>query len=355
MPHLVALAHAFPDHYCTQAELSEALRLAWQHQGLDQAIFDRLQRNVQVQGRYLARPLSDYYNFNSFEQTNAVWQSEALHLGEQVLRNLLDEVQLDAAEIQLLMSTTVTGIAVPSLEAQLMNRLPFASSTRRVPLFGLGCLAGTAGIARCADYLRAYPTHATVLLSVELCSLTLQKQDLSVANLIASGLFGDGAAAALLVGDEHPLAQQAAVQVLDSCSIFFPDSEAVMGWEVSNTGLKIVLSPGVPHYTRTALPDPLRSFLQAHQLTISEIAHWISHPGGPKVIDALEEGLALPTGSLDRTRRSLAEIGNLSSTSVLIILEEWLRDKIARPDDWGVLLSMGPGFCAEAALLHWQR
>jgi alkylresorcinol/alkylpyrone synthase len=251
------------------------------------------------------------------------------------------------------MSTTVTGIAVPSLEARLMNRLPFAPTTRRIPLFGLGCLAGTAGIARCADYLQAYPTHAALLLSVELCSLTLQKQDLSVANLIASGLFGDGAAAALLVGDEHPLAPAAPVGVIDSCSVFFPDSEAVMGWEVSASGLKIVLSPGVPHYTREALPGPLKDFLAQHNLKLGEIRHWVSHPGGPKVIDALEEGLALPAGILNRTRQSLAEIGNLSSTSVLIILEEWLRDRIAEPGDWGMMLSMGPGFCAEAALLRW--
>ncbi|MEC8360013.1 MAG: type III polyketide synthase, partial [SAR324 cluster bacterium] len=241
MPRILALAHAFPPHYCSQDELSSALRIAWQDQGLEVAIFDRLQRNVQVQGRYLARPLEEYHHFNSFTQTNQIWQEEALHLGEQVVRQVLDQAQLAADQVQLLMSTTVTGIAVPSLEARLMNRLPFAPTTRRIPLFGLGCLAGTAGIARCADYLRAYPTHAALLLSVELCSLTLQKQDLSVANLVASGLFGDGAAAVLLVGDEHPLASAAPVGVLDSCSVFFPDSEEVMGWEVSASGLKIVL------------------------------------------------------------------------------------------------------------------
>lgn len=353
MPRILALAHAFPPHYCSQDELSSALRIAWQSQGLDVAIFDRLQRNVQVQGRYLARPLEEYHHFNSFTQTNQIWQEEALHLGEQVVWQVLDQAQLAAKQVQMLMSTTVTGIAVPSLEARLMNRLPFAPMTRRIPLFGLGCLAGTAGIARCADYLRAYPTHAALLLSVELCSLTLQKKDLSVANLIASGLFGDGASAVLLVGDEHPLAPAAPVGVIDSCSVFFPDSEEVMGWEVSTSGLKIVLSPGVLHYTREMLPGPLKDFLAQHNLKLGEICHWVSHPGGPKVIDALEEGLALPAGALNRTRQSLAAIGNLSSTSVLIILEEWLRDRIAEPGDWGMMLSMGPGFCAEAALLRW--
>ena len=214
MPRILAIAHAFPPHYCSQDELSSALRIAWQDQRLDVAIFDRLQRNVQVQGRYLARPLEEYHHFKSFTQTNQIWQEEALHLSEQVVQQVLDQAQLEADQVQLLMSTTVTGIAVPSLEARLMNRLPFTLTPRRVPLFGLGCLAGTAGIARCADYLRAYPTHAALLLSVELCSLTLQKQDLSVANLIASGLFGDGAAAALLVGDKHPLALDAPVSVL---------------------------------------------------------------------------------------------------------------------------------------------
>ena len=254
MPRILALAHAFPPHYCSQDELSSALRIAWQDQRLDIAIFDRLQRNVQVQGRYLARPLEEYHHFISFTLPNQIWQEEALCLSEQVVQQVLDQAQLEADQVQLLMSTTVTGIAVPSLEARLMNRLPFAPTTRRIPLFGLGCLAGTAGIARCADYLRACPAHAALLLSVELCSLTLQKQDLSVANLIASGLFGDGAAAVLLVGDEHPLAPAAPVGVIDSCSVFFPDSEEVMGWEVSTSGLKIVLSPGAVSYTHLTLP-----------------------------------------------------------------------------------------------------
>jgi len=353
MAYIVGTAKAFPPHYCSQEALSAELRSAWIEKGLDVAIFDRLQKNVAVQGRYLALPIEDYHRFEGFADSNDAWIKTALNLGETVIKDLLSEVNLSPKDISLLMSTTVTGIAVPSIEARLMNRLDFPRNLKRVPLFGLGCLAGAAGVARVFDYLKGHPEEAAILLSVELCSLTIQRSDLSIANIISSGLFGDGAAGVLMVGKKHPLAKAPHPQVLSSESVFFPDSERVMGWDVGGDGLKIVLSPGVPRYAREELKPAIEGFLAKHELRIDQIDHWIAHPGGPKVITAMEEGLGLKENALSLSKESLQKIGNLSSSSILIILKETLKRRKPKSGSLGVMISMGPAFSAEAVLLQW--
>lgn len=231
-----------------------------------------------------------------------------------------------------------------------MNRLGFAEDCRRVPLFGLGCVAGAAGIARVSDYLQGHPTHAALLLCVELCSLTFQADDVSVANLIACGLFADGAACVLLVGDDHPLASRAKLTVAGTRSVLFPNTEGVMGWDIVDSGFRIVLNAEVPKLARTALAHSVRRFLAANGLHPSHIERWVAHPGGPAVIDAMERGLELSNGALDHSRDCLARIGNLSSASVLVILRESLAADESRGP--GLLLAMGPGFCAELVLLR---
>jgi alkylresorcinol/alkylpyrone synthase len=253
----------------------------------------------------------------------------------------------------MIMTTTVTGVAVPSLDARLMNRIPFARSLKRVPLFGLGCLAGVAGLARASEYLRAYPCQTAVLLAVELCSLTMQPDDGSIANIVSSGLFGDGAAAVLLAGAKHPLSEGACPHVLDSRSRFFPNTERVMGWDVVDTGFKVVLSPEVPKLARTELPELVDGLLAAHGLRRDDVRTWIAHPGGPAVADAITEGLGLSPDALALSRKSLAEVGNLSSASALFLLDEVRTTQCPEPGSYGVMLAMGPAFCAEAVLLQW--
>jgi alkylresorcinol/alkylpyrone synthase len=253
----------------------------------------------------------------------------------------------------MLLTTTVTGIAVPSLDARLMNRLPFRSDLKRIPLFGLGCVAGASGIARAADYLHGHPDELAVVLSVELCSLTVQPDDASVANIIATGLFGDGAAAVVLAGRECEVAPRSTVRVLDSLSCFFPDTERVMGWDVGDRGFKIVLSPEVPALARQGLPPLIDALLARHDLVRSDVTSWIAHPGGPAVMAAMVEGLDLSPDALAETRRSLAEVGNLSSASVLFLLDDFRKRVCPPPGSYAVLLAMGPAFSAEAVLLQW--
>jgi alkylresorcinol/alkylpyrone synthase len=231
-----------------------------------------------------------------------------------------------------------------------MNRLGLPSRVKRVPIFGLGCVAGAAGIARAADYVRAYPDQVAVLLSVELCSLTLQREDLSIPNLIASGLFGDGAAAAVIVGADRG---EAGPQVVASRSVFYPDSEEVMGWDISESGFRIVLSADVPEVVRRHLRGDVDSFLGAHGLNRGDIRTWISHPGGPKVLEAMQDALELPDDALESAWRTLRELGNLSSTSVLLVLQEALESPTPEPGTFGMMVAMGPGFCSELVLLRW--
>ncbi|RME01001.1 MAG: type III polyketide synthase [Deltaproteobacteria bacterium] len=351
MPYIAATETAFPPHYHSQEALIAAFRELWAKRYHNPGRIEQFHRNVLVGGRHLAYPIERYAEFTSFGASNDAWIEAALGLGEETLRGLLGKADLPPSEVSLLAFTTVTGIAVPSIDARLMNRIPFSPRLKRLPIFGLGCLAGAAGVARVADYLAGHPREAAILLSVELCSLTLQREDLSIANIVSSGLFGDGAAAVLLVGDEHPLARGPAV--VASRSAFFPDSEGVMGWKVVDTGFQIVLTNEVPEFARHRIRPAVSELLSEHGLEIGDITHWIAHPGGPKVIDALEEGLSLERGALDLSRESLARVGNLSSASVLFVLQETLQQHDPAPGTYGMMLAMGPAFCAEVVLLRW--
>lgn len=353
MVNLVAVSSALPSNYYTQDTLIKFMRSLWAGQNGRLDRMERFHRNVMVEGRHLALPIEEYAALNGFGAANSAWIQVAMQLGEKVLCDLLDQVGLDPSDVAQLAFTTVTGVAVPSIDARLMNRIPFSPNMKRLPLFGLGCLGGAAGIARTADYLEGHPREAAILLSVELCSLTMQREDLTVANMISSGLFGDGAAAVLMVGEEHPLAQTGQPLVVATRSIFFPGTEYIMGWDVVDSGFKIVLSADVADVAEIHLRPALEDFLREFGLSIPDITHWISHPGGPKVIEGIEVGLGLPAGALDLSRESLAKVGNISSTSVLLILQETLSRNHPGPGEYGLLLAMGPAFCAELVLLKW--
>ncbi len=347
---IAAVGSALPPHYYDQATLLEAFKRRWaeRHHNLDR--LERLHHSVLVGGRHLALPMEAYDDLTTWGKANDAWIRVAQEVGERAVLQALDRAGLEVDDVDCLISVTVTGVATPSIDARLMNRLGLPSRVKRVPIFGLGCVAGTAGIARAADYVRAFPDQVAVLLSVELCSLTLQREDLSIPNLIASGLFGDGAAAAIVVGENR---SETGPSIVASQSIFYPDSEEVMGWDISESGFKIVLSAEVPEVVRRHLRADVDGFLADHGLTRGEIATWVSHPGGPKVLQAMQAVLEVPDEALELAWRSLREVGNLSSTSVLLVLEETLRERSPEPGSYGVMLAMGPGFCSELVLLRW--
>ena len=243
------------------------------------------------------------------------------------------------------------------MDAKIINRLQLNPNMRRVPIFGLGCVAGAAGLSQAADYVRAHPHRIAALVSVELCTLTVQYDDLSMANLISTGLFGDGAAAVLVAGAERELPQVAdrsrGPEIVATRSVFYPDSEDVMGWDISERGFRIVLSPGVPEIIGAHLRDDVDSFLADHELTRADIGCWVMHTGGPKVLEATQEALGVDREALAASWECLRRVGNLSSASVLVVLEDIMTHHRPEPGTWSVLAAMGPGFCCEMLLLQW--
>jgi alkylresorcinol/alkylpyrone synthase len=303
-----------------------------------------------VGGRYLALPIEEYSKLENWGQANDAWIRVSQDVGEQAVRKALDRASLEPADIDCLVFVSVTGVATPSIDARLINRLGLSPRVKRLPIFGLGCVAGAAGISRVADYVKAYPEEVAVLLSVELCSLTLQLENLSIPNLISSGLFGDGAAAVVMVGNGR---RAQGPRVVATRSVFYPDSERVMGWDISDMGFQVVLSAEVPEVVRRHLRRDVDEFLADQGVDRGQIVSWVAHPGGPKVLTALEEALELEPDALRLTRESLERVGNLSSTSVLLVLEETMRSQRPEGGSLGMMLAMGPGFCSELVLLEW--
>jgi len=347
MTRIAAVRPALPPYRYPQSELTDAFASICLPDGRGTALLRRLHANAGVSFRHLALPLEQYAVLKDFGEANDAWISSAVDLGAEAVAGAVKDAGLTLDDIDLLMFTTVTGVAAPSIDARVALRLGLRDDIKRMPLFGLGCVGGAAGIARMHDYLRAWPTHVAVLLSVELCSLTLQRDDASLPNLVGGALFGDGAAAVVLTGSEVP---GAGPSVVATRSRLYPDSERVMGWDVGSGGFRIVLGADVPDVVREYLGGDVRGFLSEHGLTVPEIGTWVSHPGGPKVLEAVSETLDLRPGALELTWTSLDAVGNLSSSSVLHVLGDTLR---LDPAGMGLLLAMGPGFCSELVLLEW--
>lgn len=349
-PRILAVGSAFPPHYYEQEALLSALERRWgrEHFNLDR--LRRLHEHVLVGGRHLALPLEEYAALDTWGRANDAWLRVATDVGEAAVVDALERADLDPGAVDVLLTVTVTGVATPSLDARLMNRIPFRGDLKRIPIFGLGCLAGAAGVARAADAILGFPGQTAVLLSVELCSLTLQQEDLSIPNLIASGLFGDGAAA-VVIGGSHRGGRGPRVVATRSC--FYRNTERVMGWDVSEEGFRVVLDASVPDVVREHLGRDVDAFLAERDLTRGDVDVWIAHPGGPRVLEAMAETLEVPPEALDLTWKSLREVGNLSSTSVLLVLGETLDRLDPEPGDRGLMLAMGPGFCSELVLLEW--
>jgi len=353
---IASVRGVLPEHRYAQDDITGAFA-AVIGAGVDESVLRRLHRNSGVEARHLALPLERYRDLRGFGDSNDAFIEEGVRLGARAVTEALKDAGLLPDDVDLIMSTTVTGLAVPSLDARVAAQIGLRPDVIRVPTVGLGCVAGAAGIARVNDYLCGHPHGVAVLMSVELCSLTLQRDDASIANLIASGLFGDGAAAVVAVGADRARDLQDRVggparpEVVGSRSRLYPDSERTMGWDVGAGGLKIVLDSNVPDLVRTYVGGDVGAFLADHSLTAADVEWYASHPGGPKVLEALQESLGVERALLQLSWDSLSRIGNLSSASVLHVLAETLEEH-PRPGSYGLILAMGPGFCSELVLLR---
>jgi alkylresorcinol/alkylpyrone synthase len=346
---------AYPPNRYPQAVIAQALAQRWEHKLPEPRLLTRLHANCGVEFRNLVFPMEHYPTLVGFSATNDAWIDAALSLGECATVRAFKRAGITAADVSAIFFASVTGISSPTIDARLINRLPFPNTVKRTPIFGLGCVAGAAGIARAADYVRAFPKEIALLLSVELCSLTWQDDDQSIANLISTGLFADGAAAVIIAGAESKLATPAtpAPSILATRSTFYRNTEYVMGWDVVDTGFKIVLSPDVPKVVNDNILGDVQAFLRDNNLTQDDISSYIFHSGGPKVLEAMESALSLPPDALAPSWKSLREVGNLSAASVLAVLEDYLTVHPGAPGTYSILAAMGPAFCSELVLLQW--
>ncbi len=351
MSRIAAVEPVLPPHVYSQQEITDAFAALSVSLEDREALLRRLHASAAVTTRHLALPLHRYGDLDDFGDRNDAFIAAAVELGAEAILKSLTEAGLHPEDVDLVISTTVTGAAVPSLEARIAAKIGLRPDVRRVPLFGLGCVAGASGLARLHDFLRGSPGSVGVLLAVELCSLTLQRHDPSTANLVASGLFGDGAAAVVVVADD-PVSGPGP-RIIDSTSHLYPDSERAMGWDIGASGLKIVLGVEVPDLVSAYLADDVTRFLKEHGLEPRDITAWVAHPGGPKVLQAMQRSLELPDEALELTWRSLARIGNLSSASVLHVLRDTLDQRPPPPGSHGLVIAMGPGFCSELVLVRW--
>ncbi len=352
-PRIASLATALPPHRMSQAEAREgARRLFAGLPELDRllGVFDR----SGVESRALVHPRDWYLEPRPFGERNREYLRAALELGGRAVAEALDQAGIAPDRVDAFVFTTTTGLATPSVDARLAAALGFRPGVRRIPLFGLGCAGGAAAVALAADRLRERPGETVVVLSVELCSLTLLMEEASKVNLVGTALFGDGAAAAVLTaGSGDPAGGRRGPRVLASESHLFPGTGGLMGWDFSERGFGLVLSTRVPAFIHEAFPEVARRFLAGQGVAPEQMTRFALHPGGRQVLAAYRRGLGLTDGDLRASTESLRRNGNLSSAAVLFALAELDRGPEPEPGEYGLMAAMGPGFASELLLLGW--
>jgi alkylresorcinol/alkylpyrone synthase len=351
MSRIVAVAPALPEHSYAQSDITAELSGLITHDATKRAVLERFHAASGIGTRHTVLPLERYRDLASFGAANDIWIREGTALASRAVADALATAGLAAEDVDYLFFTSVTGLAAPSIDARLVPSLGLRSNVKRVPSFGLGCVAGAAGLARVHDYLLGHPREVAVLVSVELCSLTLQRDDDSVANFVASGLFGDGAAAVVVVGAER--AAELGLpgpDILGTRAALYPDSASVIGWDIGGTGFRIVLTAAVSETIDANIAADVDGLLADNAVGRADVSAWVAHPGGPRVLEAFERGLSLERADLAASWRSLDAVGNLSSSSVLHVLADMLDQPAGTH---GVLFALGPGVTSEYVLLRW--
>ena len=350
MSHLIGLGLAVPPYAITQAMAKsftvEHFKGALTHLDRLAVVFD----HAQIDTRYfVAAPDWWLSGAHSLQERNDLYLRTATELSMQAALRALDEADLTPEAVDNLIMVSSSGIATPSLDAHLMNCLPLRRDVRRVPIWGLGCAGGVAGLARAAEMGRAYPKSITLLIAVETCSLTFQFEDRSKKNFVAASLFGDGAAALVIAGNGHA---SAGIELIDSQSTLWPDSLNVMGWKVVNTGLDVVFGTQIPRYVVDLFRPEVDHFLNRHNLSVADIGHMVLHPGGTRVVEAYAQALNIPAGRLAGSWAALRNYGNMSSPTVFFVLDWVRRHEQPQAGQYGLLGALGPGFSAEQALIR---
>ncbi|RJR12202.1 type III polyketide synthase [Candidatus Parcubacteria bacterium] len=359
MPKILSVGTAIPQYPISQDTAVEFAKELFEGSFKDINRLLTIFQNGQIEKRHFARDVEWFRTPHTFEERNNIYMEEAVAYGVHAIQACLsNNVTLKSTvpyeEIEAIFYISTTGMSTPSIEARIMNKLPFSPYTKRIPIWGLGCAGGAAGLSRAYEYCLAFPDAKVLVLSVELCSLTFQKNDDSKSNLVGTSLFADGIACVLVAGDRVVVDDNYSYpSILGSQSTLMKDSEDVMGWEIKNEGLYVVFSRDIPSIIESWLAPNVIRFLDQQRISIEEIEHFVFHPGGKKVLEAYKECLRVPEEKLETSLRVLKEYGNMSSATVLYVLKEIMENE-AEKGQSGIAGALGPGFSSELLLLKWE-
>ena len=350
MAHIAVVEVALPAHVYSQEQVTAELVGRLAPDSATTTVIERVHQATGVSTRHLALPLEDYKNLDSFTTANELYAEHALPLVVSAATEALKSAGIAAEDVDMVFFTTVTGLGAPSLDVALHKALGLKKDVKRIPSFGLGCVAGASGIARVADYLAGHPGSVALVVCVELCSLTIQWDDTAMANIVGTGLFGDGAAVAVMTGTNHPLAR--GPRVVGSQSSLYPDSEEMIGWRIGSTGFRLMLTAGVPAMIDGHFKSDVDEFLATLGKTTADVTAWIAHPGGPRILESFSEALDLDPRELSTSWDVMAGVGNLSSAAILHVLARELDQPAGT---LGLLFALGPGISAELVALEWSE
>lgn len=345
---IAATATAVPPHTLTREDVKTYMPRVFNIGARRLDVMMSVIDHAEVHTRQAVFPVDEIVKPRSLAQTAAEYQDHAVRLGREAAEKCLTAAGITPSDVDLIVTISCTGFMIPSLDAHLINLMGFRSNVRRLPITELGCVAGAMALTRAWEFVRACPGTNVLIVSVELPTLTFQRDDISQANLISCVLFGDGAAAALVTGRPST-----GPGILAAETYTFPGSIEAMGFNLRDSGFHIVLAKEVPHMIRRKIRELVDDFLIGRGLALEQIAAFILHPGGQKVLLFMEEELGLQHGDTQFSRDVLRRFGNLSSATILFILHEWLTRKELNASDYGLLAAFGPGFSAELMLLQW--
>jgi alkylresorcinol/alkylpyrone synthase len=349
---LVAIERFVPPYRYTQEEVSTYVE-EWL---ADDAAARRLLSVYAAAGvatRGSVVPIDEVFHPASFEEQNDRYREVQIQTGIRLARSVLTRAEISAADVGLIVSVSCTGFMIPAVEAYVADELGMGPRLVRIPITEAGCAGGVVALARARDYLVAHPSEVALILGIELASLTFQRWDRSATNVVSTALFGDGGAALVLVGHDHPRSRARALARLTAAgSIFFPGTTHLMGFHLRNRGLQIVLDRALAPFVRREVAGAVGAFLEASAVSRQEVTRFVLHPGGRRVIEVMAERLCLSQDDLAATQRVLAQHGNMSSVTVLFVLDEILRSGGVRCGEKGLVAAFGPGFGAEFALLE---
>ncbi|MBA4493680.1 type III polyketide synthase [Paenactinomyces guangxiensis] len=353
MAKIISVGTAVPPYEIEQEEVRNFAKELFEesYENIDRML--TIFENTSIQKRRFSRPREWFETERSFSERNQAYIETACQLGEEAILTCLNGTGLKPHDIDHIFFISTTGMATPSIDAYLINRLEMDIHIKRTPIWGLGCAGGVAGLARAYEYARAFPESRVLLLALECCGLTFRRNDMSKSNLVATSLFGDGAAAVLVAGEEahipHPVEGP---EIVDTMSTVWPHSLDVMGWEINDDGLKVIFSKNIPAIVRNQIKPVVDQFLERRQLDLSRVEHYITHPGGIKVVQAYQETLGVPVDKFKHAYSVLKSFGNMSSATVLFVLERELLESHTY-GSYGLMAALGPGFSSEMLLLRW--